>query len=44
LKTQQAAMDSATNVALRDVGGQLSIGFGRQPDIKNWLETRGGES
>ena len=32
-------MDAATDVALRDIGTQLSIGFRRQPDIKAWLES-----
>ena len=37
LKSQQQAIDSAAGIALRDIGSQLSIGFGRQPDIQAWL-------
>lgn len=37
LKSQQAAIDAASGIALRDIGSQLSIGFSRQPDIKAWL-------
>lgn len=33
LKTASAAFNSATNVALRDVGAQLAIGFPSQPAI-----------
>jgi hypothetical protein len=38
LKSRQAALDAATTVALRDVGGQLAVGFKRQAQIKHWLE------
>lgn len=37
LKSAQEAIDMATGIALRDIGGQLSIGFRRQPDIQAWL-------
>jgi len=38
LTTASAAFNSATNVALRDVGAQLSIGFGKQSDIAALLQ------
>ncbi len=40
MKSRQQSIDLATTIALRDVGGQLSIGFGRQPDIRAWLDDR----
>ena len=40
MKTRQESIELATTIALRDVGSQLSIGFGRQPDIKAWLDSR----
>ena len=40
MKSRQQSIDLATTIALRDVGGQLSIGFSRQPDIKAWLDDR----
>jgi len=40
MKTRQESIKLATTIALRDVGSQLSIGFGRQPDIKAWLDRR----
>ena len=40
LKSADAAFDSATNIALRDVGAQLAIGFASQPLIEDYLKTR----
>jgi hypothetical protein len=40
MKSRQQSIDLATTIALRDVGGQLSIGFSRQPDIRAWLDDR----
>ncbi len=37
LKRPGTAINAATNIALRDIGTQLSIGFKRQPDIALWL-------
>ena len=37
LNSASKAFDSATNVALRDVGAQLAIGFSTQPEIKEFL-------
>lgn len=37
LKSQGAAINAATNIALRDIGTQLAIGFKRQPSISLWL-------
>jgi len=37
LRSQKQAINSAANIALRDIGTQLSIGFKRQPDISLWL-------
>ena len=41
LKTPNQAFDTATNVALRDVGAQLAIGFKRQPSIRDFLQKKG---
>lgn len=38
LKRPGTAINAATNIALRDIGTQLAIGFKRQPDIALWLE------
>ena len=38
LKSQQEAINMAAEIALRDVGSQLSIGFYRQPNIQDWLK------
>lgn len=38
LTSASAAFNAATNVALRDVGAQLSIGFRNQPDIAGLLQ------
>lgn len=38
LTSASAAFNAATNVALRDVGAQLSIGFHSQPDIASLLK------
>ena len=40
LTTPASAFDSATNVALRDVGAQIAIGFRNQPQIIDFLEQR----
>lgn len=40
LKSANAAFDSATNIALRDVGAQLAIGFAAQPEIEDYINTR----
>ena len=37
LKRQGQAINAAANIALRDIGTQLAIGFKRQPDIALWL-------
>ncbi|MBX2849872.1 MAG: hypothetical protein KTR16_16225 [Acidiferrobacterales bacterium] len=37
LKTTSLAFNAATNIALRDVGAQLAIGFPSQPAIKTLL-------
>lgn len=37
LKTAASAFNSATNIALRDVGAQLAIGFPKQPAIAGLL-------
>lgn len=37
LKTASSAFNSAMNVALRDVGAQLAIGFAKQPAIQDLL-------
>jgi len=37
LTSASSAFNAAANVALRDVGAQLSIGFARQPNIKAML-------
>lgn len=42
LRSATKAFDTATNIALRDVGAQLAIGFKRQASIKDYLEQRGG--
>jgi len=39
-KTNWTAFNAATNVALRDVGAQLSIGFPKQPAIKTLLDQK----
>ena len=38
LKSPVQAFDTATKVALRDVGAQLAIGFKRQPSIRDFLK------
>lgn len=38
LKSSTQAFDTATNVALRDVGAQLAIGFKRQASIRDFLQ------
>jgi len=40
LSSASNAFDSATNVALRDVGAQIAIGFRTQPEIVDFLENR----
>lgn len=37
LKTASTAFNAATNVALRDVGAQLAVGFPNQPSIQGLL-------
>ena len=44
LSSAASAFDSATNVALRDVGAQMSIGFRTQPEIVDFIERRNKES
>lgn len=39
-KLRGAAFNTAINVALRDVGAQISIGFIRQPSIRQYLQQR----
>lgn len=40
LTSSDSAFNSATNIALRDVGAQLAIGFKTQPEIEEFLNTR----
>jgi len=40
LKSPSIAFNAATNVALRDVGAQLAIGFSTQPAIEDLLKRR----
>lgn len=40
LKSADEAFDSATNIALRDAGAQLAIGFATQPLIEDYINTR----
>lgn len=40
LSSSDEAFNSATNIALRDVGAQLAIGFTSQPLIEDYLKTR----
>jgi len=40
LKTTGTAFNAATNIALRDVGAQLAIGFPNQPAIKALLDEK----
>jgi len=40
LKTANLAFNAATNIALRDVGAQLAIGFPKQPAVKALLKTK----
>lgn len=42
MQSQGAAIDAAANVALRDIGTQIAIGFERQPDIALWLASNVG--
>ena len=44
LKSKSDAINSASLIALRDIGTQLSIGFKRQPDIALWLENNNAEA
>ena len=44
LKSANAAFDSATNIALRDVGAQLAIGFATQPEIEDYINNRIGRN
>lgn len=44
LTTASKAFDSATNVALRDVGAQMAIGFRSQPEILDFIQSRGRSS
>ena len=44
LKTTGTAFNAATNVALRDVGAQLAIGFPKQPAIKTLLAQKAAQS
>lgn len=38
IKSKEEALNEAMVVALRDAGASLSIGFGRVPEIRAWLE------
>ncbi|MBX2849080.1 MAG: hypothetical protein KTR16_12215 [Acidiferrobacterales bacterium] len=40
LTSADSAFNAATNIALRDVGAQLAIGFNTQPEIEEFLNTR----
>lgn len=44
LKAAGSALNAAVNIALRDVGAQISIGFPRQASIKQFLQNRLGGS
>jgi len=41
LKSQEAALNDAMVIALRDLGAGLSLRFSQVPEINKWLKTRG---
>jgi hypothetical protein len=41
LQSDQAAVNLAAVVALRDAGANFSTGFSRVPDVRQWLQERG---